>query len=187
MAFSKELLTNPFRRIAGGGALALGFSIMALSAVIAWRSGTHFDGVLDSHTGPEPLPVWAYFCEPLIAWACAVIIFYLVAALGAGSRFRLIDLAGTLALARAPMLFAAVLGFAVPQNLPPMTISPAILILAIPMLGVSIWVVVLMFQAFRVSVNPKPGRLPYLFAIAIILAEVFSKFVFHVFYQSLGI
>lgn len=185
MVPGKEFLINPFRRVAGGEALFAGFGIMLLTAAIAWQSSTHFDGVLDSHTGSLAAPAWVYFTEPFIAWACALSVFGLVATLGSGSRFRWIDLAGTLALSRAPMLLAAILGFAVPRQTDPVNISPTVLLLAIPLIGILVWTIVLMFQAFKVSIHPKAGRAGLLFSIAIIVAEVLSKFVFHAFYSMI--
>lgn len=187
MSSLKEWLLNPFQRIAGAEALLTGLAIMLLSACIAWASNTHFDGVLDVHAGGHRLPGWMYFLEPVLAWTCALFVFFIVARIGAGSRFRLIDLAGTLALSRAPMLLTAPLGFFVPDNVDPLNPGPAVLISILPIIIVTIWVVTLMFQAFRVSVNPKGSRRVLLFVVALILAEIVSKLVFLSLYKNIAI
>jgi hypothetical protein len=186
MTRRKDWLLNPFARIAGREALLAGLGIMMLSACIAWPAGTHFDGAIDIHAGSDTVPGWIYFAEPLVAWGCTTAMFLLVSVVGTGRRFRVIDLAGTLALSRTPMLLAAPLGFVLPDNVDPMHPGAGMLLSAIPLLVISVWTIILMFHAFRVSVNPKSGRAGWLFALALVLAEMLSKPAIYLVYQSVS-
>lgn len=184
MTMRKEFLINPFKRVAGAKALLGGCCIMLAGALIAWPAATHFDGALDIHFGKAGMPGWIYFAEPFIAWACTVAAFFLLSLIAAGRRFRLIDLAGTLALSRAPMLLAAPLGFAAPDNVDPVNPGIGVLLSAIPLILITIWFLILAYHAFRVSVNPRPGRAGWIFTIAVILAEILSKLAFYTLYDA---
>ncbi len=183
MKLSKDWLLHPFRRIAGFEALWLGLGLMLLSGFIAWPAHTHFDGAVDIHIGDRAAPLWIHLAEPFLAWGCTLIVFLLVSRLGAGSRFRAIDLAGTLALSRAPLLLVSPIGFFLAGPADPLHPGPAVLLTIIPLLVASIWSVVLMYQAFKISVNPKQQRSALLFVLAIILAEAASKSLFFLIYR----
>ena len=90
---------NPFRFIAGFKALLLGLAIILISAFVGSFSNTHFDGVLDVHTGLEA-PLWLFFAEGLINWICMVIPLFFFGLIVSRSSFRRIDVFGTQALAR---------------------------------------------------------------------------------------
>jgi hypothetical protein len=72
----KILLFNPFKYVAGLKALLIGLLVMLIIAVVAFFSKTHFDGIIDAHTG-HILPFYWYLLEPLLAWIGTVIPFYL--------------------------------------------------------------------------------------------------------------
>jgi hypothetical protein len=185
MVLRKEWLLNPFRRVAGMEALWLGFGFMLLGALIAWPAHMHFDGALDVHGSNSASPLWIHVAEPFIAWACTALVFFIVARIGAGSRFRAIDLAGTLALSRAPLLLIVPIGFFIKEPVDPSHPDPIILLTAIPILIAAIWMITLMYQAFKVSVNPKPARTALLFILAMLLAEGLSKLLFSFIYKHL--
>ena len=52
-------LFNPFTYIAGWQSLFIGLAAIILAGGIGSISSTHFDGVLDTHTG-RPAPLWFY-------------------------------------------------------------------------------------------------------------------------------
>src|SRR5688572_20696063 len=97
----RSALFSPFRHIAGVWALVIGLGIMMASGAINSLTGQHFDGVLDAHFG-EPLS-WMHLAEPFINWVVIVVVFYPLALVTGQVRPRLIDLAGTMALARWPL------------------------------------------------------------------------------------
>ena len=62
-----QWLFNPFRFMAGFKALLFGLGIISVSAYLGFVSNTHFDGVLDVHTGIE-IPLQYFFAEGIINW-----------------------------------------------------------------------------------------------------------------------
>jgi len=176
-------LINPFKYIAGGKALVWGLSIMLLTALIARFSHTHFDGALDVHVGFDGH--WAlYLLEPLVDWTCIVIFFYLGSRLAATTRVRLIDLAGTTALSRAPLLLVALAAFLQPGEVSLDNLPPFFWVVALVSVWSAIWMIVLLYHAFTVSANLKGVKAAITFTISLILAEILSKIILHYIYLS---
>lgn len=172
-------LLRPFTYIAGSKALLAGWVMMLITSVVAYFSKTHFDGAIDAHVGATMVPYFIYLLEALMAWGCLVLACYAAAAIFARTSFRLIDIAGTLALARAPLLFIALINFAMPATVNPTAISPMVIVLALVCLPVFIWMLVLMYQAFSISVNLKGTKAVIIFIAALLVAEVVSKALMH--------
>jgi hypothetical protein len=102
-----QWLFNPFRFIAGFKALLLGLAIILISVFVGSFSNTHFDGVLDVHTGLKA-PLWFFFAEGLIDWVCMAVPLFFFGLIVSRSSFRMIDVFGTQALARWPYLITAI-------------------------------------------------------------------------------
>lgn len=168
-------LLRPFTYIAGSKALLTGWLVMLATSVVAYFSKTHFDGAIDAHAGATGMPYFIYLLEALIAWGCMVLACYAAAAIFARTSFRLIDIAGTLALARSPLLIIALINFAMPPLENPLDIDPTVIILALISLPFFIWMLVLMYQGFSVSANMKGNEAVIIFILALIVAEVISK------------
>jgi len=191
-------LFRPFNRIAGGQALAVGLVLMALAAWIAASAGLLHDGVLDLHFGPE-LPVWVLLAQALINWL-SLSLFLILAGLWLGrGPFRWIDVLGTQALARWPML-ASTAYLAIPglnsrireltaELLTKMPTDPSkvmassaylldamwLTLLSLPTLVCLIWMVWLMYHAYAISTNMKGPRAVFSFIAALVLASILSK------------
>ena len=105
----KKWLFNPFIYIAGAQALAIGFVFMIITAIICWFSQLHFNGLLQVNTHSSTF--LAYFIEGFLCWAVPVLLFYIGGRLVSRSHIRLIDVAGTFALARWVLVFMAFTGF----------------------------------------------------------------------------
>jgi hypothetical protein len=187
-----QWLFNPFRFIAGFKALLLGLAIILISAFVGSFSNTHFDGVLDLHTGAAA-PMWFFLVEGLIDWVCMVVPLFLFGLIVSRSSFRTIDVLGTQALARWPYLIAAlamlpnankrVLEYLMSkliQTAPAAAINPAdVLIFGFAMILLIftlIWMVALMYRAYTVSCNIKGARAIVTFIVGLIAAEAISKF-----------
>lgn len=168
-------LLRPFTYIAGSKAFLTGWAIMLITSVVAYFSKTHFDGAVDAHVGATVTPYFIYLLEALIAWGCMVLACYAAAALFAHTAFRFIDIAGTLALARAPLLIIALLNFAMPPVLNVADLSPLVITLTLICLPVFVWMLMLMYQAFSVSANLKGNKAVVIFIVALLVAEVVSK------------
>jgi len=184
-------LFNPFRVLAGSKALFLGVVIILLTSFFGSLSNTHFDGVLDVHTGQEA-PIWLFFAENLINWLCMVLFLLLSAILISRSQWRFIDIMGTQALSRWPTLLTALamlpdanrrFGEYLMSKLGQSGVSKTIsstdtitfVISAIIALLMIIWMVVLMYKAYAVSCNVKGAKAVGTFIASIILAEIISK------------
>lgn len=184
-------LFNPFRFIAGYQALLIGLAAIVLTSLLGSLSNTHFDGVLDVHTGLQA-PLWFFLAEGLINWMSLAIPLLLLGLIISRSSFRTIDVIGTQALARWPYLVAAiamlpeanrkVLGYLIAKytqghtstliNGADMAIFAVAMFLAVLML---IWMVALMYKAYSVSCNIKGPKAIVTFIIGLIGAEVISK------------
>jgi len=186
-----QRLFNPFRFVAGYKALLSGLVIILATAFVASLGNTDFDGVLDVHTGLEA-PLWFFFAEGLINWACMAVPLFFFGLIVSRSSFRAIDVLGTQALARGPYLIAAVvmlpdgnrrigeyLMAKFTQSAPPVAINYidalifAFAVIVIIMMAV--WMVALMYRAYAVSCNIKGAKAIITFIVSLIGAEVLSK------------
>jgi len=189
----RQWLFNPFQFIAGSGTLLLGLIIMLVSAFLGSLSNTHFDGVLDVHSGTAA-PLWFFLTEVLIDWLCISIVLLIAGFIVSRSSFRVVDVFGTQALARAPYLISALallpkgsirftnyLVSKITQQVPAEAIkSTDILFFAVGLIVVLlmiVWIVVLMYRAYSVSCNTKGGKAIGSFIAALIIAEILSKIV----------
>ena len=181
-------LFNPFTRIAGTASLVAGLAAIGAGGLAAAAAGIRFDGLLDAHFATS-VPVWLPVLEGLLNWIVFSVLCVLIARLfGGGVGARLVDIAGTQALARAPLVPAAAI-----CTLPWIRNSAAKFTAAFPsvdlaaldagvlvgggvMLGGVVWMVVLMWNAFSVSTNLKGTRGIVLFVAVIALGELISKF-----------
>jgi hypothetical protein len=194
---------NPFNYIAGEKALAAGLLIILLTSVTGTFSGIWFPGILDikiSYSGTFS----DHLLISLLMWIILVAVLFATGLVLSSSRIRLIDMAGTLALARAPVLIAAITGFfgvtervllywvnrilggmdgfilpeqtleKLPDVVYPWETTLAIVLLMLQLLVV-IWMVALMYNAFRVSANLKGMRAGVGFAIALLTAQIISN------------
>ncbi|MHC4123129.1 MAG: hypothetical protein ACYSSI_06095 [Planctomycetota bacterium] len=186
-----QWLFNPFRMLAGSKALLLGLVIILITAFVGSLSNTHFDGVLDVHTG-QKAPTWLFFAESLIDWLCMVLFLFFSALIVSRSQWRFIDIAGTQALSRWPTLITALVMLPdanrrfgnyllskLGQSNSAVTINSTdaavFCVAAIVALLMIIWMVALMYKAYAVSCNVKGAKAFITFTISLILAEIVSK------------
>ena len=98
-----EIAVNPFIRIAGGKALAIGLAGMLLSAIVAISGDVHYHGLL--HYGPAVNNAWwTHAVEVLAVWLVPAVLFYLGGRLRSKSQIRAVDVFGTVAFAQIPLL-----------------------------------------------------------------------------------
>ncbi|WP_462318014.1 hypothetical protein [Marinilabilia sp.] len=186
-------LFNPFNEIAGSKALFWGLLAMLITGLIGYFSQTHFPDIISIKYIPVGLPLWYYFIQQLVIWLIPSIVFYLLALLGSSSSVRIIDFFGTQALARYPYVLAAITGFsgsmkrfgeyiieiAVEQN-QEASISSFDLIRYVVIIIVSlllvVWLVGLMYNAFRISANLKGAKAVGLFIAGFVISFLLSLF-----------
>ncbi|WP_029904995.1 hypothetical protein [Prevotella sp. 10(H)] len=188
----KAWLFTPFKFIAGTKSLLIGVFVLALLSVLGHLSDTHFDGALDIHYGcPDfPSPYINHALYQLIGWGTLTIVLYVTGRIVTKSSVRIIDVAGTVAMARIPLIFAALLGF-IPSfhlcfgdidvvNLTEITavlMENILMIIGIALLIVviAVWNIVLMYNAYSVSTNAKGVVGGLTFALGLLIAEIISK------------
>jgi len=178
---SLHTLLNPFTRIAGYPALLYGCVFMVLTAAIAAPCGVNFVGSLGIKVA-RPMPFELIFALIVFGWLNAATCFYIAGVLFSQSKIRAVDVYGTFALAKAPLLIAAPLGllpglrnidpqlFLRPDQIP-IEIIVSLIIVTIVSLCVIIWVVVWSYNAFAVSANVKNK---WLFTGIFIVSEIIA-------------
>ena len=185
------LLFNPFVYVAGAEALGLGLAAILGASLIGFISRTHFDGVLDTHTGAHA-PLWIFLAEGLVDWLSLGLVLLIFGKIISNTAFRTLDLFGTQALARWPTLFIGLLtlppayqrfnrellaAVSTPGSLPNFASPDAAVFFAVAILVLPLicWMVALMYQAYSVSCNVKAGKAIGTFIAGLILAEILSK------------
>ena len=182
-------LFNPFVRIGGEHALAIGLSGIVASGLVAAAGGIHFDGLLDFHPGFE-VAFWIPVVEGLVNWSVIALLLALISRLVAPRTVRLVDIAGTQALARVPLLLAALACVPAPIRETNRELVAALaegrlatptaasLIAGTFASACGLWMIWLMWKAFAVSCNQKGFRGVAIFVAAVIVGEVATKFLF---------
>lgn len=186
----KQLIFNPFIKLAGLPALAFGVFFLIVGALLAGYCNARFDGVIDLHFGHS-----VGFVQPLIdqvlAWGSLVLVFYLLS-LAFGARPRLIDLAGTMALARLPFAFAPMINAGGhisnvsdklksidPQHVVfPVSGSELIIFVLLSIISVIllVWLSALYFNAYKICTNLKGNNLIVSFIVGLLMAEALSVY-----------
>jgi hypothetical protein len=191
-----QLLYNPFTRIAGFKSLLLGLAVMLITSIIAFYSHTRFDGVVDSHGGGDYAPYYLHLIDALNAWLSMVIVFYPISLFVTKFRSRLVDVAGTLLLARIPFIFDALATFylsksgvnkfleaLVERKRIECTISTFDWMLFVGtimfLILCAVWNIALNYNAFKINTNLKGAKSAWIFIVGMLLAEIISKIVFY--------
>lgn len=184
------LLFNPFEYIAGAKALLLGLAVIVVTGLIGSLGRTHFDGVLDTHTGAAA-PLWFFLSEGIVDWLCLAAVLLIIGRIVSKTSFRTIDVLGTQALARWPTLFVSLITLPkafrsfsqqlveqftrqgkVEFNTVDAVVFSAVVIAMIPL---TCWMVFLMYKSYSVSCNVKGGKAIGTFIGGLIVAEILSK------------
>jgi hypothetical protein len=166
-------LYNPFERIAGWQALIIGMIAMALTAVTGKLNHVAFDGALDAHAGAT-FGFSTAFAMQAIALLSLSIVMWIAGIIFSKSRVRIIDVVGTMSLARVPMLLLAIICFlpVVPNSL---FDFPRLIIFVIIIIPIYIWMIALMYNAYSVSCHLNGSRAVISFIGALAVAEIVSK------------
>lgn len=196
----KRYLFNPFEFIAGTKALFIGLCVILITGLISYFCNIHIDGVIDMHFGAQA-PLYIHLIEGLIDWLCLSIILYLAGVVLSATKIRMIDVFGTLALARWPMIINVLFGFFVSGERVGNFLlykflkqgeavvlkgheMPVFIIFSILSLLFIIWMIALFWKAYTVSCNLKGPKAVISFIIGLLLAEVFSKFILTLIYET---
>jgi hypothetical protein len=184
-------LFKPFVYKAGWEALALGIVVIVLTGYIGSFTNTHFDGVLDTHTGMEA-PWWCFLAEGIVAWLAMGVVMWGFGKCISKTSFRSVDIFGTQALARWPFLLTSLLcllpGYArftdyiirrtagAGEKIPfPVVDAIVFGIVLAGMLVFLCWSVYLMYRSYSVSCNIKGSKAIGSFIGGIFIAELIFK------------
>lgn len=179
-------IRNPFRFIGAHESFLLGSFIILLTGFVGSLTNTHFDGVLDIHTGAAG-PLWVFLAPGFLNWLSLAVPLYLAGWIVSGRRIRAGDVLGYEAFARTPML-VAVLFTLIPafqrQVLQPSvftgdTIAFAVVLLVI--LGMIVLMVVWMYKGFARAARRGGGKSITAFIVALVVGEIISKAAFYYF------
>ncbi|HEV2318522.1 MAG TPA: serine/threonine-protein kinase, partial [Verrucomicrobiae bacterium] len=188
------LLFNPFVRLSGFQSLLTGLGVILLAGYVGSLSHTHFDGVLDTHTGAGA-PLWLFLSEGLVNWFSLAVILLIAGKLAAKEEFRAADLLCAEALARWPTFIIA-LCFLPPaigrfshylvaqfQSGLPIQFNSADAVIFLfamaAMVPLICWLIWLMYKSYSVACKLSVGRAIGTFIPALIFGEILSKAVLY--------
>jgi hypothetical protein len=194
-------ILNPFKYIAGWESLAAGIVVLFATAGIGYFSHIHFPDLISVKTNPG-LPFYILIIQGFSNWLVMSILLYLAAVIFSPSSVRGIDIFGTQAMARFPYILAALSGFSglldkfgrylmwsALNSGEPVKISSVELIIAVMLLMVTmvltIWMIVLMFNAFKISANLKGVKLIVSFIVAVIASTIITGMISTYFIKSI--
>ncbi len=189
-------LINPFYFLAGFKALKIGLLAIITTAIIAYYTNTNFPDIISVKTGSH-LSLLHSITQDIVNWLVMSILLYVAALLFSSSKVRFLDILGTQALARFPYIIASLLGcskalkrfsdFLLWQYLEqgePIEITSTESLLAIitlvALILLTIWLITLMFNAFKVSANLKGNKLIAIFIVMLIVATISSGYINHI-------
>ena len=182
-----QWLLDPFIRIDGTRALLIGLSVIVASGPAAVLGGLHFDGLPD-FTPTYGAPLWVPVRDGLVTWLVFSLLIGLAARVIAPRPVRFVDIAGPQALARFPLLVAALL-----CALPAMRRANAEMLATVAEGGsivpppvwaffvatfvgffCGIWMLWLMWKGFSVACKLRGGRAVAVFAAIFVAAQAVS-------------
>jgi len=176
-----SLILNPFTRIAGWQAFGVGLMFVISTGIICTFSKVAFDGVIDMHLVKRLTLLQSF--EFLAIDLLSLVTIMTATGFIISKSFRIIDILGTMTLSRSPLLILAIAGyFTISPDINEIIKDPIlvfqsvsfiiIILLSIP---VTIWSIILMFNALKVSCGINGNKLGSAFIIALLVAEVISK------------
>lgn len=171
----KKLLLNPFERIAGWKALVIGLCFISLTAILGNINHLLFDRITYVTFRPHTLGM-AFYAQA-INFIIISLIMWIAGKIFSKSKIRIIDVAGTMALSRAPLLLIVLIGF-LPFFSNIISDFNQLIFFALLCIIPIIWTVVLMYKAYSVSCNLKETRGIMSFVGALIIAEILSFLIF---------
>ena len=185
----KTLLFNPFSKYSETTLLVVGLAATVIGSFAAYSLGFVFDGVLDIHTGNFSFikNILYNFINVAIVTLIMMAISYFV-----NKKTRFVDLLNAALLYRIPfyisLFFLNIEAFKKTSELIVESRSTnnitsgdfAVLMLVSGMsLVMLVWAICLLVNGFKVATNVKKTVHYVLFAVALLVAEILSKYIFH--------
>jgi hypothetical protein len=172
-------LFHPFKYIAGSKALILGLLVSFLTVIISHLGYVHFDGVLDIHLSSYHVSIYHLAVEQLTNLLSITVVFWLAGYFFSKSSTRVIDVAGTMLLARWPLMLCAIASINTKAKSAAEYLSlkftTAEILFMLLCICSTIWMMVLTYNAYSISCNIKAPKKVPVFIVGILLAEIISK------------
>lgn len=183
--WSSASLYNPFIFIAGYRSFAVGILAIILTTYLAFTTGTHYNGLLNVYFAKDT-PYVYYFIEQLSHWIFLSALLFIFGTFLSNSKIRFIDVIGTQAMARTPLLLLPII-----RMLPPfesfMINSFQMNFLIALYIILAMWSITLMLNAYHISCNVKHKPLAISFILAILLSEFFTKALIYITLNNLNL
>lgn len=189
----KELLFKPFEKYSENKLLLVGIVFSVIGLFIGDYFNASFDGVLDLHFEGE-ISLLTSFIYWIIDIGCILLTLYLAAKM-INQKTRMIDLFGTVLIARIPLVLlplfnignkAFLIGEELIKSVDPIKNNTPHLIfdagsviflatMSIVLIAMIVWYVALLFNGYKTASNAKGTKSIVLFILAILIAEIGSK------------
>ncbi len=187
-----SILVNPFQKIAGFSALALGLVVIVAMSYLGTTAGLHFPGAIDLSSIALATKAGIKFSflllvyQNLVSWLIVALIYLAIAIVLRQKRIRIVDFFGTVALSRFPFLLLVGLisimrlihpssGAVIDTYNAALHPSIAAMIIFFSVNLCSVWQVITYFYALKESSGLTGKKLWIGFAVAIILAEFIAS------------
>lgn len=182
-------MLNPFNKIAGAKALFIGLGFLILTIILAHLQHIVFIGVISVKLMHQPL--YNAFLFVLTGFIIFSALLFITGILLSKSSIRIIDVIGTLCLAKAPLILIALV-CSIPMVMDgTIVVTSSLLpsanvvipythnyiyfgIFIITILISIIWMLILSYNAFSISCNIKGAKAVSGFIAAVILTEIIS-------------
>ena len=188
----KTLLFKPFERYQESHLLIIGMLALAVGSALGELFGARFDGVLDLHFGKE-VTFYTVLIDNVVN-IMSLFIPLIILGKMINSHTRIVDVFNTVIIARIPYMILPLSNFNewITRNtaeLIDLAQNPElaseistntyvmITIFGLVSLGAMVWMIALLFNGFKVSVNLKSKMHIVWFGLSIVLAEVISKII----------
>ena len=175
---NKKIFYNPFYFIAGYKALLFGIVGFIITCILAYKTGTHFNGLLNIDFAKDS-DLWVYFLENFSFWIISSICFYFAGIILSKSKIRLIDILGTTLLSRLPLIITPLFRI-IPIFQSFGFYSFQLFFLVFIYIASLIWTIILLYNSYKVSCNLKNIQLNISFIICLLLSEVLTKVLIHI-------
>jgi len=193
-------LFNPFVYVAGYKALFIGLFLIIVYATAGYYNEIKFDAVVGLHTCVPSDSVLKVLAEAILIWLSISFVFVLIALVVSETSFRVIDVFGTMALAKWPSLILSFFMFmpgisgtcidysslSIFRRSGSMTYEGSLhLIFYFLSIFVLIWTLILIFNAFRVSSNMKGNKAIFSFGAGIFISILVKHYLMKDIVESL--
>lgn len=191
----KTILFKPFEYCSEKKLLLAGVGITLIGSLLGFWFNARFDGVLDLHFVQDTMFFTAFFDNVINIFSLCFVLFILAKYFNKKTRF--IDILMAALISRGPMYLLSVfnsgnflsqkaealLQYATPEKIgqiPPMDSLWFILVFSVFSILFLIWYMALLYNGFKIACHAKGTKAVVLFCVAILVAEVLSKFlVYH--------